>query len=76
MAGVQIMTGTHGIPLEVVLGLFKDQGLVVDWPDYILGAIKDGANPKNVRAKIVSAVGEIYGPVYLTEFEKRLASFL
>lgn len=59
MAGVQILTGTHGVPLEVVIDLFKSRGWVVDWLDYIDGALKDGANPRTVRARILSAVGEV-----------------
>lgn len=71
-AGVQIMTGTHGVPLELVLGMFQDRGWVVDWLDYIAGALKDGANPRTIRARILSAVGEVYGSQYLREFTQEL----
>lgn len=75
-AGVQTLVGTHGVPLEVVLGLFKDKSMVVDWPDYVQAALNEGANPRTVRARIVSAVAEIYGPAYMAEVEKRLERYL
>jgi hypothetical protein len=71
-AGVQIMTGTHGVPLEMVLGMFEERGWVVDWLDYMEGALKDGANPRTIRARILSAVGEVYGPQYLRGFTEEL----
>ncbi len=69
------LIGTHGIPLEVVLGYIKDKGYVVDWEVYVSDAMKDGAKLRSIRGKIIAAVGEIYGPVYVKGFTQRFDEF-
>ena len=69
------LVGTHGIPLEVVLGYIKDNGFVVDWELYVLDAMKDGAKLRSIRGKVLAAIGEIYGPVYLKGFTIRFDEF-
>lgn len=70
--GVFALVGTHGIHLEVILHQFKDTGRVVDWIDYIKGALKDGHNPRTIRARVLSAVGDAYGTIYCKEIEYRV----
>lgn len=72
MSGMFKYAGTHGIPLDFILMHLKKNNQVMDWIDYIKGALKDGHKPKNIKAKILSAVGDIYGPIYRNEIEKRL----
>jgi alanyl-tRNA synthetase len=72
MAGVFTLVGTHGVPLEIILSFFQQRGVLVDWQDYIRAALKDGHKYQTVRARILSAVGDVYGPVYRAEMEKRL----
>ena len=67
MAGVGSLCFTHGIPLEMVLGYFKEKNLVVDWIDYISSALLDGHSVRNIRARIESAVSDIYGKMYANE---------
>lgn len=64
--------GTHGIPLEIVLMFMQKHNMVMDWMEYIKDALKDGHKPRTIRARIISAVGEIYGPIYRDEVTKRL----
>lgn len=71
MGGVFSFVGTHGIPLEVVLEMMKQRGLVVSWPDYVRHAMKQGSKMRTVRAKVMVSVGEVYGPQYLRGFETR-----
>lgn len=61
LANVFSLVGTHGIPLEIILYKFQQEGIVVDWEDYIKGALKDGHNPKTIKARILAAVGDVYG---------------
>ena len=65
------LVGTHGIPLEMVLEHFKANDIVISWPHYVAHATKDGAKMKSIRAKVMAAVGEVYGPVHLRGFAAR-----
>lgn len=69
--GVGTLCFTSGVPLEIVLGYFKDKGLVIDWLDYIKTALLDGHNPRTIRARIESATSDIYGGVYSKEVVSR-----
>lgn len=66
------LVGTHGIPLELILHQFKDNGIVMDWPDYVAGAMKDGHKPRTIKARILSAVGDVYGPEHRDQVGVRL----
>ena len=72
MNNVFKLVGTHGTPLQDVLNYFKDNGLVIDWLDYIEGMLKDGANIETAKARIQACVGEVYGPKYRDEVMKRI----
>lgn len=72
IAGVFSLVSTHGTPLELILYRFKAQERIIDWIDYIQGALADGHNPKTIRARILGAVGDVYGSDYREEISKRL----
>jgi len=71
IAGVGSLCFSKGVPLEVVLTFFQTNKYVVDWCDYIVTAIKDGHNPRTIRARIDSAVTDIYGKDYAREVLER-----
>ena len=71
-SGLFKMVGTHGVPLELVLGWLQENNKVMDWVDYCTGALNDGHNPGTIRARITTAVGDVYGPVHSREVGKRL----
>lgn len=75
VGGAFSAVGTHGLPLEVVLMFFKDNNWVVDWVDYVNGALKDGHNLSTVRSRIFSAVGDVYGPKYRDAVIERFDKF-
>lgn len=72
ISGVFSLVGTHGLPLELILEDFKEKNRVVDWIDYIRSALKDGGKISNIKARIIAAVGDVYGADYRQEIEKRL----
>jgi hypothetical protein len=76
VSGVAFMTASHGVPLEIILQKLRQHNLTCDWEDYIAVCIKDGHNITTIRARILAAVGDVYGPVYRNEFSIRLESFL
>ena len=71
MGGVFSFVGTHGIPLEFVLEYMKGKGWVVDWPLYVEESTRQGAKMRTVRSRVMSAVGEVYGPFYVRRFKDR-----
>jgi len=75
MEDVFLLVGTRGMPLEFILERFKERGVVMDWPAYVADAMKDGAKMRTVRARVISAVGEVYGGKYLVGFEARFDAF-
>ena len=75
LAGVFPLVGTHGVPLEIVLDFFQRRGMVMDWPDYIAGALADGHKPRTIKARILAAVGDVYGPDHRKAVAERLERF-
>ena len=63
---------SKGIPLELILEVFKKRNLVVDWVDYIDNALADGHNKSTIKSRILAAVGDVHGSVYAKEVAKRL----
>ena len=76
IAGVAAMSCTHGIPLEITLMHFRERGQVVDWLDYVRGCRVDGHKLGTIRARILAAVGDVYGPEVLPVFTQRLDAVL
>lgn len=72
VSGVFAFVGTHGVPLEAILDRFKQNNIIIDWMAYIVDALKDGHNPNTIRSRILEAVGDVYGPLYKKEINKRL----
>lgn len=70
-AGVGMMCFTGGVPLELILHKFKEDGAVVDWLDYIKTALKDGHKPQTIQSRMEAALGDIYGKAYTAEVMKR-----
>jgi len=73
--GAFAFVGTLGTPLEIVLSFFKENGMVMDWPNYIEGALGDGHKPRTVKARIIAAVGDVYGTEYRKQVELRLEAY-
>lgn len=76
VSGVFDITATLGVPLEEVLAVFKIKGLVVDWAEYVANALAENVKISNIKSKIESAVGEIYGPTYREAVMHRLKTIM
>jgi hypothetical protein len=72
IAGVFYFTSTHGLPLEIILGEFNNNNMVVDWYDYCKSALKFGQKESSMRAGIREAIVDNFGPFYLKKFLIRL----
>jgi hypothetical protein len=70
------LVNSEGIPLEVVLGFFRDRGLVPSWTSFIDEAIRCGWNLGSLRTKISSSTGDVYGPDHRDEVLKRFDIYI
>ena len=58
---------TYGIALNIIVSVFKDNNLKVDWIDFYINAYNKNMNPKNIFDRIHEAVREVYGTKYANE---------
>ena len=61
LSGAYEFTSTHGVPLELVLDVFKQSNAVLDIHDYLLSG-----------TRLLSAIGDIYGPEHRRRVEENL----
>jgi alanyl-tRNA synthetase len=62
---VFILHDTHGIPLEVSLGILIERRWTIEWPTFIISALNHGWSKKNIINKIRYACNESgYGKGY------------
>lgn len=76
LAGWFPLVNSEGIPLEVLLGKLRDEGLVPDWPDFIEEAIRHGWNLGSLRTRIETSTGDVYGPDHRDEVIKRFDEYV
>lgn len=67
---------TLGVPLEMVLDHLVAENMVPDWYGFWRNAREKNWNPRTIRAKLEAAIGDVYGPKYLREWEVKLDEFL
>jgi hypothetical protein len=70
--GVFEVTFSMGLPLIIVLTLFKDRRYVVDWMDYYESALRHGMQSERVLSRIESDVSDVYGAEYRDRVFERL----
>ena len=71
-----MLVETHGLPLEIILDRFRDEGLVPDWPRFFQDARDKNWSLRTTRAKVEEAIGDVFGPDYRREWQKELERFL
>ena len=70
------MTSTIGLLLVIILSLFEDRGLVVDWIDYYESALRHGMQTDRVLSRIDSDVVDVLGSEHRDEVLKRLRFYI
>lgn len=70
------LVNSEGIPLEIVLGYFRDNEIVPSWPDFIDSAVECGWNVGSLRTKIESATLDVYGRDHRDEVLKRFDIYI
>jgi len=76
MRGVFEVTSSIGLPLIIVLTLFKDREYVVDWIDYYESALRHGMQSERVLLRIESDVADVYGSEYRDRVLERLRFYI
>lgn len=60
----------------MVLGFFRDRGIVPSWPSFIDEAVRCGWNMGSLRSKIESVTGDVYGPHHRDEVLKNFDTYI
>ncbi len=72
VSGVFPIYSSIGLPLQDIVDTLNQNDMLVDWQDFYHRAIKEGWKSGRTFIKIREAVGDIFGPAYGAEVEKRL----
>lgn len=60
-SGVYRFFETNGLPLDVLLGLFKEKDWLPDWVDFYLTARKAGMDHDRILSKLEEAISDSFG---------------
>lgn len=72
LSGAYEFTSAHDVPLELVLDVFKQSNAVLDIHDYLLSGTRLGASTGALTSRLLSAIGDIYGPEHRRRVEENL----
>ena len=65
--GIKVVANTfkifdaHGLPLDMMLDLMKENNMIPDWIDFYKEASDSGWKDKTIRNRIHTAVNDSYG---------------
>ena len=59
--GVYRFYETHGLPLDVILGLFNEKDWLPDWIDFYQSARKAGMEHDRILSKLEEAISDSFG---------------
>ena len=63
---------TYGVPLDMVLDELRIRQVLPDWVYLYERCLKAGWNPKSTWERLRTLVGDVYGPDYRVEWERRM----
>jgi alanyl-tRNA synthetase len=55
------MFDAHGLPLDIMLDLLKENNMIPDWTDFYNEASASGWQDKTIRNRVHTAVNDSYG---------------
>jgi len=70
------MVDTYGLPLEILLGLLKDNHMVMDWVAFFEDAMVAQWPVDRTVIKIETALLDIYGTEYKNMVVRRMKDYL
>ena len=72
MGGVFPLVSSEGILLEILVSELQSRSSVVDWFEFWNDSVESGWNPRSTRTKILTCIGELFGPVVREQHQKIL----
>lgn len=69
------LTNTHGLPLEVILDIFKKEDIVPDWISFFRDSVENGRSPDRVQLEMEVAIREVYGEEYYKSFNYKMTNW-
>lgn len=72
LAGVFQFYDSHGLPLDIVFSLLKDQGYSISYYDFVKDAAIAGWKNETIILRLREAIIDVYGKEYWLEVEKKL----
>jgi alanyl-tRNA synthetase len=80
--GVKVVANTfkmfdaHGLPLDIMLDLMKENNMIPDWIDFYKEATASGWKDKTIRNRVHTAVSTVYGDDFGKIVLSRLNSYI
>lgn len=71
-----MLVDTYGIPLELVVDRLVREGYMPDWIHFYETALERGWRPQGTYEKLVYVVGDVLGPDFRVEWERRMQAYL
>jgi hypothetical protein len=72
VSGIFRFVETHGLPLEIVLDIFRERAFMPCWMSFHREATKAGMSHERIIAKLDPALVDVYGPKFRDHVIKKL----
>ncbi len=69
IGGVFALYETHGVPLDVIIGLLAERNSVPDWMEFYRAAKKAGIDHRKIVMMLRDAAGDALGPEWAEAVE-------
>ena len=66
---------TYGLPLEIVLSVFKREGIVPDWTGFFRESVEHGRSPDRVQLELEETIGDVFGKEYREHFSLMMTNW-
>lgn len=80
--GIKVVANTfkmfdaHGLPLDILLDLMKENNMIPDWKDFYDEASASGWKDKTIRNRVHTAVSAVYGDDFGNKVLSRLDYYI
>lgn len=63
VSGAEIfhLTSTYGTPLDIIIDLAYDRGILIYWPDFVTASLLSGWNPRTIVSSLFENNRRVFG---------------
>ena len=72
VSGVFALFDTYGLPLDTILDMLREKGMMPCWTTFYNEAVSNGWKHKSVMTRLVPLIGDVYGRDFSDEVGRRL----